>query len=301
MLKINRDQFVFSMDKDNQPVARAKDGDTVIFDMMNCFSDTVKTEEDTISTIDFNKVNPATGPLYIEGAEVGDVLQVKIEEISLDDYGVVVSAPALNKYFSSDITEEETVICPIDDEAGMFEFQGVSLPINKHIGVIGTAAAGEGVTTGTPRMHGGNMDNKQIKEGSTLYLPVNTPGGLLAMGDMHASMGDGEVWGCGLEVGGQARVQVKVLKNSQIPTPFVETEEAYYAFGAGEEIAEAITLANDNLHKFLMQKANLTYNQAGMLMTLKADLAACQVVNPDASFRIGIEKTYVEAAKAFKH
>lgn len=300
MLKINRDQHVFSMDKNNQAVARAKDGDTVVFDMMNCFSDTVRTEEDTISNVDFNKVNPATGPLYIEGAEVGDVLQVKIEEIKLDDYGVVVSAPGLNKYFSSDITEEETVICPIDDAAGSFEFQGVSLPINKHIGVIGTAAEGEGVTTGTPRMHGGNMDNTQIKEGSILYLPVNTPGALLSMGDMHASMGDGEVWGCGLEVGGQARVQVKVLKDSQIPTPFIETEEAYYAFGASEEIEEAITLANDHLHKFLMQEADLTYNQAGMLMTLKANLTACQVVNPDASFRIGIEKAFVEAAKDFQ-
>ncbi len=300
MIKINRDQFVFAMDKDNEPVATAKSGDQVIFDLMDCFSDTVTSEADTISEIDFNKINPATGPLYVEDAEVGDVLKVTIEKIKLDDYGAVMSAPGLNKYFTENITKEQTVICPIDDEAGTFEFQGVKFPMNKHIGVIGTAPEGEGVTTGTPRMHGGNMDNTQIKEGSILYLPVNTPGALLAMGDMHASMGDGEVWGSGVEVGGEVTVTVEVLKESTIPTPFVETETAYYAFGAAEKMEEAVTIASDNLHRFIMEEAGLTFNQAGMLMTIKANLAPCQIVNPDVSFRFGIDKDILEKAKDFK-
>ncbi|AMB98609.1 acetamidase [Aerococcus urinaehominis] len=300
MIKINRDQFVFAMDKNNPPAAQAKSGDQVVFDLMDCFSDTVKSEADTISEIDFNKINPATGPLYVEEAEVGDVLKVTIEDIKLDPQGAVMSAPGLNKYFSNNITKEQTVICPIDDAAGTFEFQGVTLPLNKHIGVIGTAPAGEAVTTGTPRMHGGNMDNTKIAPGSILYLPVNTPGALLAMGDMHASMGDGEVWGSGVEVGGQVTVTVEVLKDSHMPTPFVETADAYYAFGAADNMEEAVTLASDNLHQFIMDEAGLDFNQAGMLMTIKANLAPCQIVNPDASFRFGIAKDILEAAKGFK-
>lgn len=297
MLHIRRDQHVFAMDKDNQPAGHAKDGDRVVFDLMDCFSDTVTTEEDTISEIDFNKINPATGPLYVEGAEVGDVLKVKIERIKLDSQGAVMSAPQLNKHFSKDITEEETVICSIDEKAGTFEFQGATFPLEKHIGVIGTAPDGQGVTTGTPKMHGGNMDNTKIAEGSVLYLPVNTPGALLAIGDMHASMGDGEVWGSGVEVGGQVTVQVEVLKDTHLPTPFVETDDAYYSFGAAEQMEKAIQLASDNMLDFLIKEADLSFNQAGMLMTIKANLAPCQVVNPDVSYRVGIKKEFVEAAK----
>lgn len=300
MVSISRDKFVFAMDKDYEPAAYAKDGDRVEFDLMDCFSDTVTSEKDTISEIDFDKINPATGPLYIEGAEKGDVLKVTIEKLELDDQGAVMSAPGLNKYFSTDITEEQTVICPIDDQAGTFEFQDVSFPINKHIGVIGTAPEGEPVTTGTPKMHGGNMDNTKITEGSTLYLPVNTSGALLAMGDMHASMGDGEVWGSGVEVGGKVTVKVEVLKDSKIPTPFIETNSSYYSFGAADSIEKAIQIASDNLIEFIMNEAGLSFNQAGMLMSIKANLAPCQIVNPDASFRFEIAKKDLEAAKDFK-
>lgn len=300
MISIRRDQTIFAMDKDNEPAAYAKDGDRVEFNLMDCFSNTVNSEEDTISEIDFNKINPATGPLFVEGAEKGDVLKVTIEKIELNEQGAVMSAPGLNKHFSTSVTKEQTVICQIDDQAGTFEFQGVTLPLNKHIGVIGTAPEGEPVTTGTPKMHGGNMDNTKIAEGSILYLPVNTPGALLAIGDMHASMGDGEVWGSGVEVGGKVTVKVDVLKDSKFPTPFVETQNAYYSFGAADSIDKAIQIASDNLLEFIMNEAQLTYNQAGMLMSIKANLAPCQIVNPDASFRFEIEKEVLEAAKQFK-
>lgn len=299
-MRISKDNVIYSMDKENQAVGTVKSGDQVIFETKDCFSDTIKTEADVISEIDFNKVNPATGPLYIEGAQPGDVLKVTINAIKLNDYGVVVSAPGLNKLFTKGIEEEQTVICPIQEDKGTFEFQGVEFPLNKMIGVIGTANADKGITTGTPGPHGGNMDNTMIAEGSVVYLPVYTEGALLAIGDMHASMGDGEVWGCGVEAGGEAHVTVEVMKDYPHSVPLVETAEAYYSYGYGETTNEAIVMANDHMVEFLMKEAGLTFNQAGMLMTIKADLAACQTVNPDASMRVGIQKEFVELAKNFK-
>ncbi|WP_438467719.1 acetamidase/formamidase family protein [Streptococcus pluranimalium] len=93
------------------------------------------------------------------------------------------------------------------------------------IGVIGTAPAGEPVNTGTPHDHGGNMDTTAIIEGSILYLPVNTEGALLAIGDVHATMGDGEIMGSGLEIPAVIEVTVEVLKNCDYPLPMVETKD----------------------------------------------------------------------------
>ncbi|XJS10156.1 acetamidase/formamidase family protein [Aerococcaceae bacterium WGS1372] len=299
-MRISKENVIYSMDKNDEAVARVKSGSEVIFEVKDCFSDTIQTEEDVISEIDFNQVNPATGPLYVEGAEVGDVLKVTINKIKPNDFGVVVSAPGLNKYFDQSIQEEQTVICSIDDEAGTFTFQGVEFPMNKMIGVIGTANADEGITTGTPGPHGGNMDNTAIEEGSIVYLPVNTQGALLAIGDMHASMGDGEVWGCGVEVGGEAHVTVEVIKDFKHQVPLVETEDAFHSYGFGKTIDEASQMANDHMIQLLMNRADLTYNQAGMLMTIKGNLTTCQTVNPDVSMRMEMKKDYIERAKGFE-
>lgn len=301
MLEIPRNQVVYSFDKNHEAAAIAQDGDTVKFNVMDCFSDEVTSEEDVVTELDWNRINPITGPLYVEGAEVGDVLKVSIEKIELDDRASVMAiAGDGNIPFSQNITEHQIVIVKVNDEEGTYEFQGVEFDLDKHIGVIGTAPAGEGVTTGTPRMHGGNMDNRYVREGSIVYLPVNTPGALLGLGDMHADMGDGEVWASGVEVGGAVTLTVEVLKNSHYPTPFIETAEAYYGFGAAETAEEAMTLANDSLINFILAETDLSYNQAGMLMTMKAHVHACQIVNPDVSFRTGIRKEYIEKAKHFK-
>lgn len=299
-MRISKENVIYNMGKNNEAVATVATGSKVIFETKDCFSDTIQTEADVISEIDFDKVNPATGPLFVEGAEPGDVLKVTINAIKPNDFGVVVSAPGLNRFFDQSIQEEETVICSIDDEAGTFSFQGVEFPMNKMIGVIGTANADEGITTGTPGPHGGNMDNTAIAEGSIVYLPVNTEGALLSIGDMHASMGDGEVWGCGVEIGGEAHVTVEVIKDFQHQVPLVETKEAFHAYGFGKTIDQASQMANDNMIKLLMDSANLTYNQAGMLMTIKGNLTTCQTVNPDVSMRMEMQKEYIEKAKGFK-
>lgn len=251
MERINREHVIFEMNRENEPVLSVESGTTVVFETQDCFSGAVQTEADTISAIDFSKVNPATGPLYIKDAKVGDALKVTIHKITLENQGAVLTAPGLGM-FADDIEKEETVIAEVTDNATLYK--GHTVPLRKMVGVIGTAPAGEGVNTGTPHDHGGNLDTTLLGEGATLYLPVNVEGALLAMGDMHSSMGDGEIMGSGLEVAGEIEVTVEVVKDNSLPLPFVETNELYATIASRETMEEASKVALDHMVEVIRKK-----------------------------------------------
>lgn len=276
MERISREHVIFEMNKSNEPVLTVDSGTDVVFETQDCFSGEVQTEADTVSRIDFSKVNPATGPLYINNAEIGDTLKVTIRRITLDDEGAVLTAPGLG-LFADDIEKEETAIAEVTDDATLYKEHKV--PLRKMVGVIGTAPAGEGVNTGTPHDHGGNLDTTLLGEGATLYLPVNVEGALLAMGDMHSSMGDGEIMGSGLEIAGEIEVHVEVVKNNDFPLPFVETDELYATLASRETMEEASKVALDHMVELIQAKSDLTFNQAGMLLSIAGDLKVSQAVN----------------------
>lgn len=290
-MRISKDTIVFSMDKENKPALKVDSGSRVIFETMDCFSDTVKTNEDVVSEIDFSKVNPATGPLFIKDAQPGDTLKVTIHSIKLSDKGVVLTSPGLGQ-LSDQIKKEETIICDIKDDHA--DYMGLRIPLNKMIGVIGTAAEGEGVNTGTPHDHGGNLDTTRMAEGATLYLPVNVEGALLAMGDLHASMGDGEIMGSGLEVAGEVEVTVEIVKEFDLPLPLIETEDLWVTLGSRESMEDASKLAINNMVKVIQKNSKLTFNQAGMLLSLAGNLHTCQVVNPSVTMRMELAKDILD-------
>ncbi|GAB2319892.1 acetamidase/formamidase family protein [Alkalibacterium sp. s-m-22] len=289
-MKISKDNVVFSMDKHNPPALSVESGSTVVFETMDCFSDTVKTSADVVSEIDFSKVNPATGPLYIKGAQPGDTLKVSIHSIKISDKGAVLTSPGLGQ-LSKQIEKEETVICDIKEDHALYK--GLRIPLNKMIGVIGTAAEGEGVNTGTPHDHGGNLDTTRMAEGATVYLPINVEGALLAMGDLHASMGDGEIMGSGLEVAGEVKVTVEVVKDFNLPLPLIETKDKWVTLGSRETMEDASKLAINNMVKVIQENSDLSFNQAGMLLSLAGHLHACQVVNPNVTMRMELAKKFL--------
>ena len=287
MKRVSREHVIFDMNKDNEPVLTAVSGETVVFETQDCFSGVVQTEADTISDIDFSKVNPATGPLFVEGAAVGDTLKVTINRIVIDNKGAVLTAPGLG-LLSDGIGTEETAIAEVTDTATLYK--GYEIPLRKMVGVIGTAPAGEGINTGTPDDHGGNLDTILLGEGATLYLPVNVEGALLAMGDLHSSMGDGEIMGSGLEVAGEIEVLVEVVKDSDLPLPFIETDELYVTLGSRETMEDASKVALHNMVEFLTAKTDMTFNHAGMFLSLAGDLKVSQAVNPNKTMRVEVRK-----------
>lgn len=293
MLTIHTDTKIHKMSCDNTPAAHAQSGDIVRFETLDCFGGQIKREDQLLGGLDWNNINPATGPLYIEGAKVGDVLKVEILEIELDDHGVMVDSPG-EGVTGRAVTEETTKILPVHN--GMVRFnEKLTFPISPMIGVIGTAAVGEGIDTGTPGAHGGNMDCTRIGAGATLYLPVNVDGALLAMGDLHARMGDGEVEVCGVEIAGAVIVRVTVLKNCALPTPFLVNSEIAAAIHSAETVDEACVGATMAMHGFLMKELGMNEHEAGMLLSVTGDLRICQIVDPEKTCRMEIPLSVTES------
>lgn len=292
MLTIHTDTKIHKMSKDNAPVATAKSGDTVRFETLDCFGCQLSSEEQSLGGLDWSNINPATGPLFIEGAEPGDVLKVEILSIELDDHGVMVDGPG-DGVTGVAVKEESTKILPVID--GMVKFnEKLSFPICPMIGVIGTAPAGEAVDTGTPGAHGGNMDCTRIGAGATLYLPVNVEGALLAMGDLHALMGDGEVEVCGVEIAGAVTVRVTALKNCALPTPFLVNDDTFMSIFSALTVDEACVGATMSMHGFLMKELGLNEHEAGMLLSVVGNLRICQIVDPEKTCRMELPKNIAE-------
>ena len=286
MLTIHTNNNIHIMSRDNAPAAHARSGDIVCFETLDCFGGQIQTENQILDDLDWSNINPATGPLFVEDAQPGDVLKVEILEISLDDHGVMIDGPGKGVTGQA-VCEETTRIFPVSN--GMVRFNdALSFPVAPMIGVIGTAPMGAGIDTGTPGPHGGNMDCTEIRAGAALYLPVNVTGALLAMGDLHARMGDGEVEVCGVEIAGAVTVRVTVLKNCSLPTPFLvnnETAAAIYSAKTLDDAAEGATMA---MHRFLTSGLGLNAHEAGMLLSIAGNLRICQIVDPEKTCRMEI-------------
>ncbi|WP_024560890.1 acetamidase/formamidase family protein [Franconibacter pulveris 601] len=289
MTVISRTEVVYAMSRDNAPVATVASGSEVTFQTCDCFSDQIASADAAFTELDWQRINPATGPVYVEGAKAGDVLRVDIKRIALThSQAVMVTAPQLG-VVGDELEKPQITIVPIENNEALLP-GGVRVPLNPMIGVIGVAPAGEPISCGTPDSHGGNMDCKVIAEGATLYLPVNVDGALFALGDLHAAMGDGEVSVCGLEIPGEVTVTLSVVKDRPLPTPMLENADALYTLGSAKTLDEAASLATRNMAHFVADNAGMTLDQAITLLSIAGNLQICQVVDPLKTCRYALPK-----------
>ncbi|EHM54952.1 hypothetical protein HMPREF9080_01063 [Cardiobacterium valvarum F0432] len=162
------------------------------------------------------------------------------------------------------------------------------------IGVIGTAPAGEAVSCGTPDAHGGNMDTKIISEGTTLLLPVNVAGALLAMGDLHAAMGDGEVGVSGLEIKGVVEVEVHVIKGRPYPQPLAIMADACHTIASAPTLDQAAEMVTLMMSDLLCAHGGLDANRAIALQSIAGDVHICQMVDLNRTCRFTLPRTVCE-------
>ena len=288
MASVSADQVVFSLSKDATPVVKVGPGETVVFDTADCFSGQVRSIDAVMDSVDWTHVNPASGPVYIEGAEPGDVLVVRIEGVEVVSPGVMAVSDGfgvLARHFDGMSFQM------VDIEGDRAAVSGASVPVRPMIGVIGVAPAGEPVPCGSPGPHGGNMDTTLIGAGATLYLPVFAPGALLATGDLHAAMGDGEICGTGVEVAGRVTLTVDVRRDLTLVNPVVETADVVAAIASAESLDEAAELATRDMADLLMGRLGLSAADATMLMSAAGQLQVSQVVDPLKTARFALSKT----------
>lgn len=293
MEKIQNTDVVYAMSRDNAPVRHVTSGSDVCFETCDCFGDQINSEEVVFGALDWQRINPATGPVYIEEAEPGDLLRVEIKQITLHrDHAVMVTAPGLG-VIGDELEQAAIRIVPLEQGEALLP-GGVRWPLKPMIGVIGVAPAGEAISCGTPDAHGGNMDCKMITAGSTLWLPVNVPGALFALGDLHAAMGDGEVSVCGLEVSGDVVVNLSVVKHQRLPTPMITTADTLYVLGSAKTVDEAAQLATRNMAHFVADNSEVSLADAINLMSITGDLQVCQVVDPLKTCRFALPRKVLE-------
>lgn len=292
MKRISKDHHMTVMSASNKAVDQTESGSTVIFETYDCFTNQITSEEQTSSSVDRSKINPATGPLFVEGAEPGDTLKVDILDINIADQGVMAISP-LRGALAGTIREEKTKIIKIKNGQAVFN-DTLRLAINPMIGVIGTAPKEDEIPTSTPGTHGGNMDCKRIVKGATLYLPVNVIGGLLAMGDVHAVMGDGEIVICGLEIPAEVTVRVTVLKGQPYPLPLLADDERVMTIASANTLDEASEKAIKQMHTFLAEEVKMDFHEAAMFLSVGADLKVCQIVNPLKTARMELPRWVLE-------
>jgi amidase len=291
--KVNRSQLFFAFGPDLQPAVRVKQGEEVILETHDCFEGQIKSTQDLVDELDWGHVNPATGPVYVEGAKPGDVLRIDLLEMKVGPQSSMVTIPGEGA-LGDVITQMETAILRLEGDQIVFKDK-IRVPKRPMIGVIGVAPEKEAVPCGMPGSHGGNMDCTLITEGNSVYFTVGVEGALFGAGDFHAAMGDGEIVVCGAETPGEVRFRARVVdKLKGLPTPFVETDKVVATIYSASTIDEAADGSIHRMAQFLTDFAHIPLNDAGMLMSLVGELKFCQVVDPLKTVRFEFPKSVLE-------
>lgn len=296
---IKGDKVIYKFKNQMEPIDRVQPGEKFVVETNDCFFQQVKSENIHLEDLDYDCLNPATGPIYVEGAKAGDILKVKIIDIQVHNKGVAMTVP--QEGVLGDIAKKSKIKI-LDIEDGNALFNGIKIPIDPMIGVIGLAPDkndGEWPTA-TPWKHGGNMDTRDIKIGSTLYFPVHQEGALLALGDCHALMGDGEISFAGLEVQAKVTLELDVIKDKTIKWPLVETKDATMVIASGDDVEQAIYEASFQAVNHLKDGLDFDWEDAYILGSLIMDLKISQVVDPKITVRAAIPKDVLSTSDLLK-
>jgi amidase len=292
------------------PVARLKSGDTLETNTLDCFGNAIRKPGDTLSMVKGD--NPLSGPFFVEDAEPGDTLAVKILDIQVDgDQGVGALAPGFGAINSTSYTPminpaipEKIWFYPIDHNGKTATFKAldsnfsVKVPLHPFFGCIGVApAGGEARSSIVPAEFGGNMDSPEASVGNTVYFPVNVPGALLFLGDDHAAMGDGEVAGTAIEVPLRSRVQVQVIKGKKIGWPRFENDDYIMTVGAYRPLDDALRIAFTELVGWIHNDYGLSNLDAYELLSQVAEIHLNEMVDPNYVVVAKINKKYLPAKK----
>ena len=276
---LTRDQIVWAFGPDMEPVLEVDPGATVRFETNDCFTGQITSEDDLVTGIDFERVNSATGPVAVRGAEPGDSLVVEFLDVTPVEQGVATIIPGFGQLIDQ-VHGPVTQIFRVDGDT-IHMNDRISFPLRPMVGVIGVATGGETLTNAFAGRHGGNLDDHLHGPGSKVYFPVRQPGGMFAVGDMHAAMGDGEICGTGVEIAGEVTVRFDVLKGKQGEWPVTELEHGWVAHGtAGPDFREALQSACEEAARLLVDQWGFTIEEAFIFLSVACDATVCQACQP---------------------
>ncbi len=254
MKRIPLGPLVYEFSRHEPPRLRIEPGETIVVESEDAFSGQIRTNADRRDRTTVPKSNPQTGPIWVEGAKPGDALAVTIESIEpLIGQCATRTGEArqLTEWLGSDCPHGVHV-CPIRE--GLVHWSDkLQIPYDPMLGCIGTAPDWSVPGTLPAGPHGGNMDIIEVRPGSTIFLPVFVPGGLLYLGDAHAAMGHGELSASGLEMPAVSRITVRLVKDKRLAWPRIETADEIMTVVSGAPMERSAALAFAQLILWLEQ------------------------------------------------
>jgi amidase len=280
--RLARDHVIWSFGPGLQPVLEVEPGDVVTFETNDCFSGQIRSESDLVTDIDLDRINGATGPVAVRGAEPGDSLVAEILDVRPVDWGVATLIPGFGQ-LSDLVRAPLTRLFEVRD--GLVTMNDrVSFPAQPMVGVIGVATAAETLTNGLAGRHGGNLDDHWHGRGARIYLPVQQPGGMFAVGDMHAAMGDGEICFTGVEVAGEVDVRFDVLEGRQATWPVTELHDRWLPHATAPDYADALELVSEEAARMLVDEHDFTIEDAFVFLSVACDAGVAQACRPAEGF-----------------
>ncbi|MBW2428898.1 MAG: acetamidase/formamidase family protein [Deltaproteobacteria bacterium] len=293
---IDGDKCHYGWDRSIEPVVRVDPGSVLEIEAVDAGGGQITADStlEDVKNIDFGKVNPVTGPVYVAGAEPGDALKVTIVSLRASGWGWSAVIPGFG-LLADQFEDPALYIWQYDPEtlAPAPYLKGAKVPLKPFPGTIGVAPAPQGQhSVVNPRKVGGNMDTRDLSAGAVLYLPVEVPGALFSLGDAHAAQGDGEVCGTAIESPMQVTVKLEVAKGMNLRFPRFTTpgpvsrhfdKNGYeVTTGIGSDLMESARAAVSDMVDLVADRHGYSRAEAYMLCSVCADLRISEIVDaPD--------------------
>jgi len=232
-----------------------------------------------------------TGPVYVERAEPGNVLEVKILSV---DLAIAYGYNGCRGFLPENCAANSTRIIPIDRKTMTAAFApGIVIPLHPFFGSMGVAPPPEAgrISSNPPGIHAGNLDNKALVAGTTLFIPIHAPGALFEVGDGHAAQGDGEVDQTAIETSLRGRLQLTVREDMKLTWPRAETPTDYISMGTDEDLTKATRIAVQEMIDFLVADKKLDRLSAYQLTSIAGDVAITQLVDGKVGVHVKLPKS----------
>jgi len=294
-------EYAYTYSPFHEPIAQVKPGEKIAIHTLDAFENKLNGPEDLCTEkCFFPFLNPQTGPVFVQGAEPGDTLVVKIHEITpARDYAVTALIPNFGGLTSTQYTrtlnapiKEETRLLPIRD--GFIEFnEKIKLPYEPFVGTIGVAPQIEAINSLTPGNWGGNMDCVDTCPGNEVHFPVFVEGAYFFVGDAHATQGDGEITGVACEIPATVTVTFDLMKGKKIAWPRIVSEKYIMTTGSTRPVDDALRIASCELIEWMVCDYGFDRFEAYHLLGQAVKYRVGNMVDPNYTVVAKMSKEYL--------
>lgn len=288
MKRLGREHHIYILDPEGSPAITIDSGEELTVETWDAFEGT----RDPAALEEKALRGPATGPIYVKGAEPGDALKVDFMSITPKGGAVHMVRPGRG-FLEAEFTEAYPTIMSFEGRQVVLP-SGLRLPLAPSMGLVATTPTYRQNTASDSGPYGGDIDMKELVAGSTLYLPVFVPGGMLVMGDCHAVVGDGAVAGTGAECSSDTHIRVTVEKGMGISSPRALTPDYFVVLSYGEELGPAMKAAVRDMVDFLVREKGMAAYDAYTLLSLAGDVRVSRTFRPISPVKMMLSRKALE-------